>query len=42
MEFDSTDTILMMLSRFLPHVQERWNKNACKIREKDKRKAKFD
>ena len=41
-ELDSTDTIRMILSRFQQNVQESWNKNACKIREKDLREAKFD
>ena len=39
---DSTNIIRMVLSKFAVPVQEAWNRNACKIREKEKREAYFE
>ena len=41
-ELDGTDKIRMILSKFVTTVQQSWNRNACKIREKSAREANFD
>ncbi len=41
-ELDSTDMIRTILLRFPTSTQDNWNKVSCKIREKEKREAKFD